>query len=482
MLRTAPRLLRLRGSGRISTRHNSTLNSEIRAESKPRAPKPLPVSPSTAYTTVTHPIPAPNQSARTRDVLALGEQYILPVYARPPIVLERGEGSWVWDYDGRKYLDFTAGIAVNALGHADEGVAEVLHAQASKLLHASNAYFNEHAASLAALLVTLTQREGGLGYPTGAVHPSPAPGAKVFFANSGTEANEGALKIARKAGKERGGASKTAIVCFEQSFHGRSFGALSVTANAKYQDPFVPLVPGVRVGKLNAYEGLEELIKEDTCAVIMEPIQGEGGINAAEVDWVRAMVKRAREVGAVVIFDEIQCGLYRTGTLWAHSPWPIECHPDVVTMAKPLANGYPIGAVLMRDAVAETMTAGTHGTTFGGSPLACAVGHHVLTRLSDRAFVAHLMETSAYLVGRLERLAGWFPEVAGPAVRGRGLIVGLVLKREGDPGRLVELARERGVLLLSAGKDCVRLVPSLNVGREEVARAVDVIESCLALL
>jgi len=358
----------------------------------------------------------------------------------------------------------------------------VLKSQSSKLLHTSNVYYNGPSAALASRLVTLTQREGGLGYLAGAQHPTGGvPGAKVFFANSGTEANEGALKVARKIGKDRGGGTKTEIVCFEQSFHGRSFGALSVTSNSKYQDPFAPLVPGVRVGELNRYEGLKDLITDDTCAVIVEPIQGEGGVNSADVQWMRELVGRARETGAVVIFDEIQCGLYRTGTLWAHSAWPVDCHPDIVTMAKPLANGYPIGAVLMRDVIAKTMTAGTHGTTFGGSPLACSVGMHVLDRLSQREFVSHLKGTSAHLVRRLERLSGWFPDLVGP-IRGRGLIIGLVLLREGHPQRVVELARERGVLLLTAGSDCVRMVPSLNVSEEEVSHAVDVMESCLSLL
>jgi acetylornithine aminotransferase len=181
----------------------------------------------------------------------------------------------------------------------------VLHRQASTLLHSSNAFYNAPAARLAERIVTLTQLEGGLGYVP-STHPTSAPGAKVFFSNSGTEANEGALKIARMAGKVRGGESKTEIVCFEQSFHGRSLGALSVTSNRKYQAPFEPLIPGVRVGKLNNYESIEQLIDENTCAVIMEPIQGEGGVNAANIDWVRKLVARAREVGAVIIFDEIQ--------------------------------------------------------------------------------------------------------------------------------------------------------------------------------
>ncbi|THH17606.1 hypothetical protein EW146_g3234 [Bondarzewia mesenterica] len=462
MIRSASRVARLPRSRLTLLRYTSSAAQGISSES---SSKPIPIlasEPNTNYSASTHPVPHPALAARTQQLLKLADEYILPVYARPPIVLEKGKGSWVWDIEGRKYLDFAAGIAVNALGHADEGVAETLYKQASKLLHASNAYHNEHAAPLAELIVTLTQREGGLGYPT--------------------EANEGALKIARKVGKERGGDKKVEIVCFEQSFHGRSLGALSITANRKYQDPFVPLLPAVRVGKLNVLDNLHELIGDKTCGVVLEPIQGEGGVNPAQVDWVREVVKRAREVGAVVIFDEIQCGLYRTGTLWAHSPWPFECHPDIVTMAKPLANGYPIGAVLMRDAVAEVMTIGTHGTTFGGSPLACALGHHVLSRLSEQAFVSHMMETSAYLIGRLSQLSGWFPELIGPTVRGRGLILGLEFKREGDPGRLIELARERGLLLLTAGKDCVRLVPSLNVARDEVAFAVDVIESCLALM
>jgi acetylornithine aminotransferase len=178
--------------------------------------------------------------------------------------------------------------------------------EASKLMHSSNVFHNEHASHLASLLVELTQREGGLGYPTGVQNINTTPDAKVFFANTGTEANEGALKVARKVGKDRGGLEKIEIVCFEQSFHGRTFGALSITSNPKYQDPFAPLLPGVRVGKLNQHEGLNELITDKTCAVVLEPIQGEGGVNAANIDWVRKVVSRAKGVGAVVIFDEIQ--------------------------------------------------------------------------------------------------------------------------------------------------------------------------------
>jgi acetylornithine aminotransferase len=259
-------------------------------------------------------------------------------------------------------------------------------------------------------------------------------------------------------------------------------GALSVTTNAKYQKPFMPLIPGVDVGKLNVYRNIEQLVVDDTCAVIVEPIQGEGGIHIAQVEWLKALRKRCDEVDAVLIYDEIQCGLYRTGTLWAHSALPVECHPDIVTVAKPLANGYPIGAVLLRDSVASTMTAGTHGTTFGGSPLASCLGHHVLSRISDRSFIAHIAETSAYLISRLSLLPKWFPEILETNVRGRGLILGLGFKDEKAPGQVVSMARERGVLLLTAGTDAVRMVPSLNVNKEEVDYCVDVLESCLSVL
>lgn len=446
--------------------------------------------PSKAYLQPTHASPTPPSQA-TQQYLSLADKYLLPVYARPDFVLSHGKGSYVWDVDGKKYLDFSAGIAVNALGHADEGVVKVLSEQAGKLLHTSNVYHNEWAGKLAELLITLTQQEGGLGYTPSNNGPH---ASKVFFANSGTEANEGALKIARKVGKDRWAAAapgrswdseactKTRIVCFEQGFHGRSMGALSVTTNPKYQAPFAPLIPGVDVGKLNQFDGLETLVTDATCAVIVEPIQGEGGIHQAKEEWLRALRKRCDDVGAVLIFDEIQCGLYRSGTLWAHSRLPEDCHPDIVTMAKPLANGYPIGAVLLRDTIAATMTAGTHGTTFGGSPLACAVGHHVLSRLSTSESIAHIAETSKYLSGRLEQLPKWFPNILQEQIRGRGLILGLGFKDVNASGKVVEMARERGVFVLTAGKDAVRIVPSLNVGKEDVDLAVDVLEGCLGVL
>lgn len=444
--------------------------------------------PSTAYTTVTHPESPEDLPESVSSHIARAKKNILGVYARPPLVLQRGKGAYVWDTQGRKYLDFTAGVAVNALGHADPEFVTCMAQQASILSHSSNVFYNPWATELAELLINLTKREGGLGFGQGS--PLTDGGAKVFFANSGTEANEGALKIARKLGKdnwarkhnkspEDPSCSKYRVVYFKNSFHGRSLGSLSATGTRKYQIPFAPLVPGFDMGKVNDIDSVD-LVGDDTCAVIVEPIQGEGGIFPAQESWLRELRKRCSEKGAVLIFDEIQCGLYRTGNLWAHSPLPTDCHPDIVTMAKPLANGFPIGAVMMRDSVAETMTAGTHGTTFGGSPLACALGHHVLTRLSEPSFGQSVREIGTFLRERLEPLPRWFPSiVSAEGIRGRGLMLGIPFVNEKAPGELVRMARERGVLTLTAGSDAVRLVPSLNIGKEEVNLAVDVIESVL---
>lgn len=255
----------------------------------------------TSYRTVTHPDSEAPQS--THDLIASHTQYLLNTYARPPLLFTHGKGCTLTDSSNRQYLDFTAGIAVTALGHSDDGVNAIINEQAAKLSHASNLYWNEYAGELAKLLVDLTRQNGGLG-----LEKNESSGGKVFFSNSGTEANEGALKFARKYGKEKGGDKKTGIVCFTNAFHGRSMGALSVTPNPKYQAPFAPLIPDVRVGELNNMdkEKMLALIDENTCGVIVEPIQGEGGVTAAKTEWLEMLAKRTREVGAVLIYDEIQ--------------------------------------------------------------------------------------------------------------------------------------------------------------------------------
>jgi len=435
---------------------------------------------------ISHPESRTNPPASVRAHLEGRDRYLLQVFDRPPIVFEKGHGMHIWDSEGRKYLDFSAGIAVNALGHSDEGVAEVLKTQASTLMHASNIYHTPWSGKLAERLVRLTKENGGLGFAAeSGKNNGENVDIQVFFSNSGTEANEGALKIAKKVGKERwamkhkgrnwdatqdGECSKSGIVCFENGFHGRSMGSLSVTWNTKYQGPFQPLIPGVRVGRLNDMDSLD-LVNEDTCAVIIEPIQGEGGVHTANEMFLRDLRKRCESMGAVLIYDEIQSGLFRTGEMWAHGGLPVDCHPDMITVAKALGNGFPIGAVLMREEVGRVMGFGSHGTTFGGSALACAVGDYVVGRLSS----LDVKTAAEYLDNKLKELARDYPgRVHG--LRGRGLIRGIVVD---NPGEIMSRCREQGVLVLSAGIDAVRLLPSLTVTREDIDVAMAAIANSI---
>ncbi|GAA5854273.1 hypothetical protein JCM8547_001760 [Rhodosporidiobolus lusitaniae] len=426
---------------------------------------------------------------------------VLNTYARPQFILTRGKGCKLYDSHDREFLDFSGGIAVNALGHADEGVAKVLQDQSRRLVHNSNLWHNEWSGELAYLLVQKTKEFGGLGYVRdGGIEKNGKPedgGLKVFFTNSGTESNEGALKFVRKYGKlvsavenAKGGEKgvtaptdeKVEIVSFRDGFHGRSMGALSATWQDKYQAPFAPLVPGFKPATLNDIASIHEAITEKTCGVIVEPIQGEGGILEASEEFLRALRKRCDEVGALLIYDEIQCGLGRTGTLWAHAAFPPDCHPDIVTMAKPLANGLPVGAILMKDKVAEVIKIGDHGTTFGGQPLQTRVAHHVVSRLATPSFLSSVSSVGSSLHSRLSALPSLFPRLISGPPRGRGLILGLPFNSDNYVQRVVKLMRERGVLVLSCGKQTVRFVPSLTVSEEEVEKCVDVLESCLVVL
>ncbi|GAA5925898.1 aspartate aminotransferase family protein [Sporobolomyces koalae] len=436
------------------------------------------------------------------DALERHAAVTLNTYSRPPFILARGKGCKVYDTTDREYLDFSGGIAVNALGHADEGVAKVVEEQARNLVHCSNLWHNEHSGELAYALVDKTKQLGGMGYAKDQATKNGSAaegGLKVFFTNSGTESNEGAIKFARKYGKqvqlvhaaesakEQGltkpaATDKVEIVSFRDGFHGRSMGALSATWQDKYQAPFAPLIPGFVPATLNDIDGIKHAVTEKTCGVILEPIQGEGGILEASEDFLRALRKRCDEVGALLIFDEIQCGLGRTGSFWAHGSMPVDCHPDVLTMAKPLANGLPIGAILMKDKVADVIKIGDHGTTFGGAPLQTRVAHHVVSRISEPSFIHHVEQVGESLKTRLAALQSLFPRlIAGPP-RGRGLILGLPLTSDHAVQRVVKLMRERGVLVLSCGKMTVRFVPSLTVSEQEVEQCVDTLESCLVVM
>jgi acetylornithine/N-succinyldiaminopimelate aminotransferase len=382
------------------------------------------------------------------ETMDLDRQYVLQTYARPPFVLQRGEGCYLYDTEGRRYLDFVAGIAVNALGYGDPAVTQAIAEQSQALIHVSNLYYTEPGPELARMLVEKSFAD------------------RVFFSNSGAEAIEGALKFARKYAYEHHKKGKTTIVAFTGSFHGRTMGAVAVTSKEKYREPFEPVMPGVRFAEFNNLESAARAITDDVCAVIVEPIQGEGGLSSSTPEFLQGLRQLCNKVGALLIFDEIQCGLGRTGTLWAHEQYNVT--PDIMTVAKPLGGGLPIGAVLMTQAVADVMHPGDHGTTFGGGPLATAVAQVVLHKISDPAFLAHVREISDYLDESLQDLANSHPQIV--ELRGRGLMRGVRIN--GSAGAVREAGHEEGLLTATAGEDVLRLVPPLIIERAHVDEAM----------
>jgi len=383
------------------------------------------------------------------DVISADHDFILQTYQRPDFVLERGEGSYLFDTEGRRYLDFVAGIAVNALGYGDPDVARTIAEHASDLIHTSNLFHTRPATELAAGLVERSFAD------------------RVFFGNSGAEAIEGAIKFARKYAREHGHDDKATIVAFSGSFHGRTMGAVAVTHREKYRQPFMPVMPGVRFAPFNDLAAAEAAITDDVCAVIVEPVQGEGGLSTATPEFLRGLRAAADKVGALLILDEIQCGLGRTGTLWAHEFYGVT--PDIMTVAKPLGGGFPIGAILMTQAVADVVHAGEHGTTFGGGPFVTAVAKVVLDKIADPAFLAHVRDVSNYLDEALHDFASSHPKVR--ELRGRGLMRGIQI--DGSAAALREAAHEHGLMIATAGDDVVRLLPPLIIEREQVDELVE---------
>ncbi|KAI1409938.1 putative acetylornithine aminotransferase precursor [Hypoxylon sp. FL1857] len=412
------------------------------------------------------PNPDPSEDSASAALVKEHSKYMLATYARPPPVFVKGEGSYLWDLENRKYLDFTAGIAVNGLGHSDPGLAKILSDQAQTLWHASNLYYNPWTGALSQLLVEKTLESG-------AMHDA----ATVFVCNSGSEANEAAIKFSRKVGKFlHPTGEKYEFVSFYNSFHGRTMGSLSATPNPKYQEPFAPMLPGFKYGKYNDIGAINDLVMEKTCGVIIEPIQGEGGVNVATDEFLIALARRCREVGAVLIYDEIQCGLSRTGTLWAHSHLPPDAHPDVLTTAKALGNGFPIGATIVNSYVSEKIKIGDHGTTFGGNPMACRLAHHVVSRLSDPKLQQDVLSKSKVFKTRFERMRERFPDLI-TEVRGKGLILGLQLTQ--DPLPILKAARERGLLVITCGTNTLRFVPPLTVSEEEIESGLNILEEAI---
>lgn len=337
-------------------------------------------------------------------------------------------------------------------------------------MHASNLFHNEWTGALSRLLVEKTISSRGM-------HDA----AAAFICNSGSEANEAAIKFARKVGRalDPSGA-KHEVVSFTNAFHGRTMGALSATPNPKYQAPFAPMVPGFRVGELNNLAALRDLVTPATCAVLVEPIQGEGGVRVATDEFLVALASKCHQMGAVLIHDEIQCGLSRTGDFWAHSRLGPAGHPDIVTTAKALGNGLPIGATVVSARVAEHIKVGDHGTTFGGNPLACRVAHHVVKRLASPVLQAEVRAKGDLLRRGLEALRARFPGVVGET-RGRGLMLGLqLLLPEGeDPSPIVAAARERGLLIITAGTNTLRFVPSLLISEDEIREGLAILEEAI---
>jgi predicted acetylornithine/succinylornithine family transaminase len=388
--------------------------------------------------------------SNAQELIAQEKQYVLQTYKRPPFVLDHGEGVYLYDTEGKQYLDFCGGIAVNALGYGDKDVQTMLNQQAQKLMHTSNLYYTAPMIRLAKKLVEQSFAD------------------KVFFCNSGTEANEGALKFARKWARKNVGEGKSEIVAFTHSFHGRTFGALAVTAKEKYRAPFEPLLPGVKFADFNDLASAAAIINEKTCAVILEPIQGEGGIYPATPEFLKGIRALCDQHQAVLIFDEIQCGLSRTGKLWAYE-WS-GVAPDIMTLAKPLGGGLPIGAILVTDKIGSAMEPGDHGSTFAANATICAVAEVVFDKLSDEKMLKHVNEAGAYLGEKLEALKAEFPTLISD-VRGRGLIWGVDLK--GDTGKAVSKGYEHGLILVSAGESTIRFVPPLIVGPKELDEFAD---------
>ncbi|MBX2860032.1 MAG: acetylornithine transaminase [Vampirovibrio sp.] len=394
-------------------------------------------------------------TTKTEALIQRGKAVVMNTYSQVPIALQWGQGSTVWDMEGKKYLDFVAGIAVNALGHSNPDYIQNLTDQLHRIAHCSNLYWTEPQVQLAETLVNNSDLD------------------KVFFCNSGTEAVEAALKLARKYGKKAHGSHRTDIIAMEGGFHGRTYGAVSATGQPKYQKDLDPLLPGISHVPYNDLEALRQHITPNTCAVLMEPIQGEGGIRPADVDYLKAVKALCAEHDIVLIFDEVQCGIGRTGHLFAYQHYGV--NPDIITLAKGLGGGFPIGAMMATDKVADAFAPGDHAATFGGNPLASVAGISVLHDLLHNDLLAHVQTVGLHLIQHLTTLQEKFPVITD--VRGIGLMQGIELSVPTAP--IVTACRENGLLLVGAGADVIRFVPPLVVTKTEIDQAMKILEDVL---
>jgi predicted acetylornithine/succinylornithine family transaminase len=392
----------------------------------------------------------------TKTLLEWSATYHTPNYgSRAPICLVRGDGVRVWDSDGREYLDFGAGIAVTSLGHCHPRVTGAIQEAAATLLHVSNLYHSAPQIHLAKLLCEHSFAE------------------RVFFGNSGAEANEAAIKLARKYAKTRWSDDRFEIVATRDSFHGRTLATVTATGQEKYQHGFEPLVPGFKHVPYNDLAAMKHAVDGRTAAILVEVIQGEGGVNIPDDGYLPALRKLCDDSGALLILDEVQTGVGRTGRLWAYEHTGIE--PDIMTLAKALANGVPIGAMLTRASIASVLTAGTHGSTFGGTPFVTSVALATLTAILEEKIPDRAARMGRHLMDGLRDVARRHPVVRD--VRGRGLLIGVELTQAVGP--LVDACREAGLLVLSAGEKVLRLTPPLVVGEAECDRALEIIDRVL---
>jgi acetylornithine/N-succinyldiaminopimelate aminotransferase len=388
----------------------------------------------------------------SQTLMMLSEKYVAHTYARYPILLVKGKGTRVWDMEGKEYLDFVAGLAVCNLGHCHPKVVKAIQDQAERLIHVSNFYYIEPQIRLASLLCENSFAD------------------KVFFCNSGAEANEGAIKLARKYAKEKMEGDHYEIITMELSFHGRTLATLTATGQEKFQKGFSPLMPGFKYIPFDNPEALRKAIDSKTCAVMLEPIQGEGGVNCPSEGYLRAAREICDEKGILLIFDEVQVGMGRTGKLFTYEHEGVE--PDMLTLAKSLAGGVPIGALLIKKEIAESFHPGDHASTFGGNPLATAAGIAALTAILEEGMLENCQKVGAYFLTRLREIKEKFSFIQD--VRGKGLILGMELKMDG--GDIVKKMMQKGFLINCTMGNVLRFLPPLIVTKEEVDQMVKALE------
>ena len=392
--------------------------------------------------------------SRLEEVVDLERRYLLQTYSRYPVGFERGKGVFLYDLEGKRYLDFVAGLGVNALGHAHPRIVKAVREQAARVIHLSNLYYNEYQGRLAQKLC----ESSGL--------------QRAFFSNSGTEAMEGSIKLARLAGHRAGGESKCQLVALQGSYHGRTFGSMSLTGQDKYRKGFEPLLDQVRFVPRDDVQALRGAVNENTCAIVLEPIFGEGGVLECSVEFLRECRALADRYRAALIFDEIQCGLGRTGRLFAFQTFGVT--PDVVAIAKPIAAGMPLGAFLAREEFASAISIGQHGTTFGGGPLACRVALEYLAIIEEERLLDNVSRVGAYLQQELRHVVETH---TAKEARGRGFIQALALDVPARP--IVEQALAEGVLLNSTQDTVLRFLPPFLVQEKHVDKGIRVLKKLL---